>query len=270
MNSLFVLLGIESWKPVLTALLLPPVPLLLMVLVGARLLLPRRGLGWTVIVLSVTLLWFSMCAVTSYSLTRVLLRPPPALNAERIAQLKAEVKAKKPVAIVVLGGGMRAYAVEYGVADLDPLALERLRYAAWLSRETGAPLAYSGGAGWAQREGDLAEAEVGARVAERDFGRTVKWTESRSRDTRENAARTVALLRPEGITHLVVVTHEVHMRRALRAFDEAAQGTMKVEAAPIGGLARVTHPLLAWLPSTTGYANLRAALHEWVGLLMGA
>ena len=55
-NNLFILLGIESWKPLLTALLLPPVPLLLLVLVGTRLVLPRRGLGWLVILFSVSLL----------------------------------------------------------------------------------------------------------------------------------------------------------------------------------------------------------------------
>ena len=34
MNELFYTLGIESWKPVLSALLLPPVPLLVLVLAG--------------------------------------------------------------------------------------------------------------------------------------------------------------------------------------------------------------------------------------------
>ena len=270
MNSLFVLLGIESWKPVLTALLLPPVPLLLGVLVGARLLLRWRGLGWSLILISVVALWFSMCAVASHTLTRFVLQPPAALRPQRIAELQAEMKAKKPIAIVVLGGGMQPYAGEYGVASLMPLALERLRYGAWLARETGAPLAYSGGAGWAQLEGDLSEAEVAARMSALEFGRPVKWVEGRSRDTRENAARSVALLRPAGITHLVIVTHEVHMPRALRAFEGAAGDTMRIEAAPIGGVARATHPLLAWLPSTIGYTHMRALLHELVGLAMGA
>ena len=53
MNGLFELLGIQAWKPVLTALILPPVPFLVLLLVGARLILPRRGLGWFLIVLSV-------------------------------------------------------------------------------------------------------------------------------------------------------------------------------------------------------------------------
>ena len=58
--------------------------------------------------------------------------------------------------------------------------------------------------------------------------------------------------------------------RALRAFEDAAGTTMRIEAAPIGGVARATHPLLAWLPSNIGYTNMRALLHELVGLAMGA
>ena len=46
MNEIFFSLGIESWKPFINAILLPPVPLLLLVLVGARLMFRRRLLAW--------------------------------------------------------------------------------------------------------------------------------------------------------------------------------------------------------------------------------
>src|SRR5436853_6993605 len=72
-NQLFALLGIESWKPVAAALVLPPVPLLLLVLVGARLMLPRRGLGWFVIVVAVVLLWLSACLGAAQAITMVAL-----------------------------------------------------------------------------------------------------------------------------------------------------------------------------------------------------
>ena len=42
MNSFFVSLGIENWKPVLTSLILPPVPLFALLLVAGW-LLSRRG-----------------------------------------------------------------------------------------------------------------------------------------------------------------------------------------------------------------------------------
>jgi len=39
-NNLFLLLGIESWKPVLGSLLLPPVPWLLLTLVRSSTAVP--------------------------------------------------------------------------------------------------------------------------------------------------------------------------------------------------------------------------------------
>ena len=104
---------------------------------------------------------------------------------------------------------------------LNPASLERLRYGIWLGRQTGAPLMFSGGLGHASDLG-AAEAEVAAETAIRDFGRPLRWTESRSRDTRENAQYAVATLREHKVERLVIVTHGWHMTRALRAFREAS------------------------------------------------
>ncbi|MEO6031861.1 MAG: hypothetical protein ABIP61_08180, partial [Burkholderiaceae bacterium] len=111
-NSLFGLLGIESWKPILTALLLPPVPLLVLVLIGARLILPRRGLGWLLVLISVVLLWLSACTGAAQLFERFVLHPPAALSLERIQQLKSEATGKPAAstAIVVLGGGLEPFA----------------------------------------------------------------------------------------------------------------------------------------------------------------
>ena len=156
MNSLFASLGIESWKPVIAALILPPVPFLVLVLIGARLLLPRRGLGWLVILISVVLLWLSACT-GAVRFVNQLLPSPPALSFDRVRELRAEAVAKKPLAIVVLGAGSEPFAPEYGVSSLQAGSLERLRYGLWLAGQTGAPVAFSGGTGYAQ-EGPAAEA----------------------------------------------------------------------------------------------------------------
>lgn len=267
MNSLFTMLGIEAWKPVLTALLLPPVPLLLLMLIGARLILPRRGLGWFVIVLSVTGLWFSACTGSAQLLSQFVLHPPAALTSDRIKELKAS---KAPTAIMVLGGGLEPFAPEYGVGNLYFVSLERLRYGVWLSRETGLPLGFSGGVGFAQPDAKP-EAQIAAQIAASEFGRPLKFVEDDSRDTRENAARTIALLRPLGIKHVVVVTHGWHMPRALKAFETATAGTdIRVEAAPMG-LARNTElPTLRWMPTNKGFSDVRNILRELLGRLAGA
>lgn len=271
MNEIFLSLGIESWKPVLSNLLLPPVPLLLLLLAGARLMLWRRGVGWLLVLLSVLGLWFGATSVAGEWLQRHLLKPPAPLVGEPLAKLKREA-AKAPIAIVVLGGGRESRAPEYGVASLSPHSLERLRYGIWLGRETGAPVLFSGGTGYAAQPG-ASEAEVAAGIAAREFARPLRWTESSSRDTRENALFTTTLLRDQGIARLVVVTHGWHMARALRAFRVAAAregAAWDLVPAPMGLAPRVERPVLRWMPSSEGFLLVRAVLREQVGWILGA
>lgn len=269
MNSLFVLLGIESWKPTIAALLLPPVPFLVLVLFGARLLLPRRGLGWLVILFSVVMLWLSACSGVARGLSYLVLPSPAALSFDRVRELRAETMAKKPLAIVILGAGTEPFAPEYGVSSLTSLSLERLRYGVWIAAQTGAPMAFSGGTGWAQSD-STAEARVAGKIAAEEYGRPIKWIEEDSRDTRENAARTMALLRPAGINHIVLVTNGWHMARAQRAFVEAAGPDIQIEPAPMGLARRLDTTALAWMPSSSGFQEVREILREVVGRFAGA
>jgi len=266
MNDLFLTLGIESWKPFVAALLLPPVPLLVLVLLGARLMFRRRLLAWLLVLLAVTGLWFSCTMALSMALQSWLLKPPPALTEVQINELK---KAPR-TAIVVLGGGRKLRAPEYALSTLNERGMERLRFGIWLSRETGLPLAFSGGVGLGA-DGGTSEAEIAARIAEREFGRPLKWTEAESRDTRENAVKTVPLLQAQGIEQVVLVTHGYHMTRALLNFQRAdSSGKLRLVPAPVGlppgGRLRPGD----WLPSAQGFDGNRLVWHEWVGRLAGA
>ena len=266
MNELFLTLGIEGWKPWVSAVLLPPLPFLLLVLAGARLMFRRRLLAWLLVLLGVAGLWLMCTSAAGKLLLQGLLQPPPTLSTEDLAELKKSPR----TAIVVLGGGRRLLAPEYGVATLTPRSIERLRYGVWLSRETGLPMAFSGGLGHGSQPGPT-EADVAARIAERDFGRPLRWLESASRDTRENALRSVALLQPQGIEKIVLVTHADHMRRALRNFERAAAGyKIKIVAAPMGGPSLGRLEASDWLPSVHGFDMTWVALHEWLGLMAGA
>lgn len=271
-NDLFALMGIQSWKPVLTALLLPPVPFLLVMLVGARMLYWRRSIGWLTLLLGAAGIWLSGCIGVGEWLERTVLKSPPALSADRIAELKKAVGSGRKVAIVALGGGREAMAPEYGLSHLNPVSLHRLHYAIWLSRQTGAPVLFSGGVGLAESVG-VPEAEAAARIAERDYGRPLTWVESESRDTRENASRSIAMLKPAGVTDIVLVTHGWHMRRAARAFEleaQRAEASMHVSAAPMGLAASSDRLTLQWMPTNEGISRVRWVLRELAGLGLGA
>lgn len=271
MNSLFAEFGIESWKPLVSALVLPPAPFLLLVLVGARTLVARRGLGWALVLLGVGGVWLSCSAGAAVWLERVALEPPPALTRLQVMELRERVQARQPLAIVVLGGGRESIAPEYGTANLTPTSLARLRYGLWLARETGAPLAFSGGVGWAQTDDGPSEAQIAARVAVRDFLATpLRWSEEDSRDTRENAARMVEMLKRDRIGEVVLVSHGWHLPRGVRAFGEAAGDAMRITPAPMGMAIPVERPVLRWLPTQQGFARMRFVTHELVGLLAGS
>lgn len=119
-------------------------------------------------------------------------------------------------AIVVLGADVRREAREYGPITLGPLSLERLRYAARLQRQTGLPILTSGGRLEAD---DTALSVLMAEALSTDFGVPVRWIEDRSRSTAENARFSAEMLRKEGISVALVVTHAWHMRRAIMAFE---------------------------------------------------
>jgi uncharacterized SAM-binding protein YcdF (DUF218 family) len=270
-NELFELFGLQSWKPIVTALLLPPVPLLLLALLGARLMFWRRGLAWLVLLLACAGIWLSNCGNVGDWLERTLVTPPPALTPERIGDLRRDGAAGKG-AIVVLGGGREAFAPEYGVSNLNPLSLSRLHYGLWLARQANLPVMFSGGVGHGDSPG-TSEAEIAQRMAERDYGRPLKWVEKESRDTRENAVRSVALLKQAGVTEVVLVTHGWHMRRALRAFEAEARRAdlaARVVPAPMGLAGQSDRSVIGWLPSYQGATRVRLVLREQLGLWFGA
>jgi uncharacterized SAM-binding protein YcdF (DUF218 family) len=263
--------GLEALKPVLTALVLPPVPWLALMLAGARLGRTRRRAGTLLLVLGAALVWLSLCRGTGHWLEAALLTVPPPLGASAIEALRDEgARAPGSVAVLVLGAGRVAHAPETGAPDLTPESLERLRHGLRLGRETGWPVAFSGGVGHAERaEPGPGEAAIAGAVARRDFGAPLRWTETAARDTRENAALALALLRPAGVRHVVLVTHGWHMPRALRDFERAAQDTVRITPAPMGLSAAPPRGLLAWMPDPRGYARVRAVSREVLARLTG-
>ena len=170
-----------------------------------------------------------------------------------------ESDVEKTQAIVILAGGQR-FAPEFGGAAPNRISLERIHYGSRLAKRSGLPILVTGGA----PTGDVPEAELIADMLKQDFGIEAKWVESHSLDTHDNARYSAAILQKAGIRKITLVTHAVHMRRAVNEF--VAQG-MDVEPAPMAFVSRAQNEgFFKNLPSiTSAYAGW-FALHEWYGL----
>ena len=247
-------------KPMLTTLVLPATSGLL-ALFGLLFWAWRRGgraarLPVACAGLVTLLMWLLSCQAVAIWLSLHLLPQVSPITPEDLKQHRVQ-------AIVVLGGGVDNAAVEYGSPTLAPDAMSRLLYGVYLSRTTGLPMAYSGGIGWSGLSGQAPEAEVAALTLSRLGAPALRWQEKQSRDTRENALLTTALLKSEGITHIALVTHAWHMPRSVRQFEAAG---LRVTPAPMGFVRSDLAPFLQWLPSGTGLRESAWVIKERLGL----
>jgi uncharacterized SAM-binding protein YcdF (DUF218 family) len=169
----------------------------------------------------------------------------------------------KVQAIVVLGGGVEQRAPEYGGPNLTPESMARLLYGMYLAQATQLPLAYTGGVGWGGENGQTPEAQVAAQALARLHGPVLRWQESQSRDTKENARLTTLLLQRDGISRIAIVTHAWHMPRSLRQFEAAG---LQITPAPMGFISADMQPVLLWLPSGSALRESAWLLREWLGL----
>lgn len=243
------------WLKKLAAVLaLPPVLPLLPIVLGLLTLRhrPRLGLAlaWAGVALNLLLI-----LPTSVGWLVAQVEYPQLLDRTRVREAQA---------IVVLGAGKRTHAPEFGGETVNRLALERLRYAATLARETRLPVLVSGGA----PAGDTPEATLMEALLRDEYGVSPRWVERASRDTRENARFSAVHLQAAGARRILLVTHAMHMNRARAEFEAAG---LEVIPAPTAWLGGGDTPgdaqALPFVPSqNTAYAAW-FALHELLGQL---
>jgi uncharacterized SAM-binding protein YcdF (DUF218 family) len=210
-------------------------------LLGAR---PRlgRALAW----LGVGGLFLLSLPVVSHALLRSL--QAPALDLRRPGEAQA---------IVILGGGVRRNAEEFGGDTLARLTLERVRYGAQVARATKLPILVSGGS----VSVGTAEAALMKRALEQEFNVEVRWSEERSRDTRSNAAESAAILLPVGIKRVLLVAHGFDMPRASAEFATAGFQVTPAPTVITGQGFSFEHPA-ELLPSMSALQGSYYALYE--------
>lgn len=241
------------FNTVIGNLLLPPFGLIL--LLGAGLLLSRQRprLGTALTLFAVLLLTGLSTGIGAHYLAAPLENRHPALTSTQSLDAQA---------IVILGGGRQLRAPEYGAQDVPSLTtLGRLRYGAWLQRQTGLPLLVTGGA---PEGAQHSEAALMATVLQDDFAVPVRWKEQASDNTAQNAVNSAKMLRADGVTRIVLVTDALHMSRAKRVFEHSG---LQVLAAPTVFVSQGHPSFMRWLPNMGALRVSHYALHEWLGEL---
>ncbi|MCX7181003.1 MAG: YdcF family protein [Proteobacteria bacterium] len=239
-------------QKLLTALILPPTGPVLLALFGLWLTRARsrrwQHAGLTLATLSLLGLFVLSLPIVGNALMAPLEQHPPITKA-RLQQVQA---------IVILGGGSYYGAPEYGGDTVGYTTLERLRYGARLARESRLPLLVSGGATFGGRP----EGESMREALENDFGVRVRWVEAASRDTAENASLSAPMLKAAGITRIALVSHGLHLPRAIALFRQQGLEVTPAPTAFSTGSPSIVEDLLPG-----GLARSRWALREYLGQL---
>lgn len=173
-----------------------------------------------------------------------------------------------PQAVVILAGGRM---LEYDAAGtivaarMGPNTSERVIEGMRIAREKKLPILVTSGA----VDGiGPAEAAVMRDVMVREFGVTPRWVEDQSRNTVENALFTAPILKREGITSVVLVTHDSHMRRARYLFEQMGLRVVPGVADPRGDepltLRRVMYNSM---PNAAAFGRTFSACNEMGGLI---
>lgn len=239
------------------ALLLPPGIFFLLFLLAFFLRRSRPRLAATCFTVALGGLWLMSLPIVVETAARSIEHIPP------LARSEWATLAQRADAIVILGSGRERNDPSWGTDIPTGVALERMRYAARLSKESGLPILTTGGLHYGAPP---SEAAIMAESLEKDFGMPVRWQEERSRTTWENATMTAAMLQPLGIKRVVVVTQAWHMPRSKWSFEKAG---FTVVSAPVGFLSADNARVFGgWLPESRSMWQSGQLLNEAAGLLV--
>lgn len=174
-------------------------------------------------------------------------------------------------AAVVLGGGMSPPSASMPFPDLHE-ASDRVWHAARLYHAGKVPLlVLSGGSDPAVSPTSEAQA-MRMLLLDLSVPDSAMVMESASRDTRQNATFTAALLKARDIRRVLLVTSAMHMARAVAAFE--AEGIEVVPAAIDYTQPTPLSALPAWLPDSSSLEGsgrvFKELLGQWVAQWVGS
>lgn len=255
---------LASLKPWLAALAIPPaLGICVLILACLLLLLRKPRLGALLGVTGLAIAWLTACSGFAIWVNTLVL---PQVNALPANAIPSSLAAAKVQAIVVLGGGVESVSREYASPQPSPNTLARLHYGLHLARQSGLPVAFAGGLGWAGSGNSVTEARAVGQWLAQEGKPALTWLDNSSKDTAQNARVLAPMLRQSGVERIALVTHAWHMPRSLRAFEATG---LHVLPAPMGFIESSDMLGLQWIPSSDGVRDNRRVWREALALVLG-
>lgn len=242
-------------RMILTYAVIPPGLQIIMVIAALVLWRFKKGFAKVLLVLSFVSLWAFSTPVVVGAIFKWL-ETYPLVTFEQWESYK-----ERPNTVIVVLGGGKYNADEYGGQVIMPRALARVRYGVRLHRITELPILVSGGT---PQDDEQSEAELMAEAFQ-DFGIDNVMMERLSRNTWENAKYSADLLRSQGITDVILVTHAWHMKRSVMSFEAFG---MNVIPAPTIFQSGGDPDLMHFLPSAHTLHSGAYAVREVLGLVV--
>lgn len=253
----------EGLGTLLEKLMLPPGGFILLSALGLILMRRHRSAGVYMTATGLVLLYAASMPITAKVLLSWL-EPGAALTENNLTNtIAAEQNIKSPQAIVILTAGRHYNTPDYSGDTTNAIGLERIRYGVWLARRTLLPILVSGGLGDEVRP---PLAELSKKIIEDEYALPVRWVETQSRNTYENAKYSTEKLRADGIESIYLVTHAAHMKRSVKSFKEFGLDVYPAPTA-FGSTGTFVKGLHSFLPDAAALNRTALVFHEWVGLI---
>ncbi len=238
-------------------ILFPPGCNILIGLIGLLLWRNKPTLGKVLVVFSFVSLWLISTPLVAQYLVDKLQYRTPTLSLEKISDNK------NTSAIVVLEAGLNTLTPEYGEPTVSDTTLTRIRYAAFLYHKTGIPILVSGND---PMQPTINQANYMAKALHNYFDVPTRWKEDRGVNTAQEGLLVTEMLKKDGVTTIYLVTHAMHMPRAMFAFKSKA---FTIIPAPTGyyAISNTLGIFSLLLPSTEALRLSTSAFHEYIGIM---
>lgn len=176
-------------------------------------------------------------------------------------QIRSDIAAGTPGAIVVLGGDTERSDNPGKIVRLGLLSVERIYFAAEEYHSSRLPVLVTGGV----IDGtNISIADLMADALTKSFDVPVRWRETRARTTYENAEFSAELLKKYGVSTIMIVTQAWHLPRAIWAFHRFGIHALPTKYSP--HIVVRNSNFNDFLPSASALSSSAYAFHEIFGL----